>query len=467
MKEYYVTCSQMKILEQNTDAAGLSYYQMMENAGRIAADRIVEITMASPINDAAYMGAETPDAAVPDDGAPAMYPYLLERPIRARVYCGKGNNGGDGFVVARLLQRLGWQVQILLVDGEPATPDAIANWKLAAELGIPMGGIGEAALGEKACAGSSGQANDDAAGPAVIDAAGPAAIAAAEPADIAAADPDVIVDAIYGTGFHGMLREAGATAAAQIAAARDAGARVFALDIPSGMGGDLTDETELDERCVKADVTITFHAKKPVHLQKFAAKYCGQIITADIGIVDPERDAVLGAPGRGDEDWEVSSRGDAGRKVSSRGEATLGAPAQKDASRRTYDPDSGEHYDFDDFVEIISRLRAPDGCPWDRAQTHETLKKYLLEETQEAAEAIDKQDDENFCEELGDVLLQIVLNAQIGKERGAFTIDDVIQGISEKMIRRHPWVFGDMHVDTPEEGEKLWEEIKKKEKEKR
>ena len=124
-------------------------------------------------------------------------------------------------------------------------------------------------------------------------------------------------------------------------------------------------------------------------------------------------------------------------------------------------------YDFDDFVEIISRLRAPDGCPWDRAQTHETLKKYLLEETQEAVEAIDKQDDENFCEELGDVLLQIVLNAQIGKERGAFTIDDVIQGISEKMIRRHPWVFGDMHVDTPEEGEKLWEEIKKKEKEKR
>ena len=436
MKEYYVTCSQMKILEQNTDAAGLSYYQMMENAGRIAADRIVEITMASPINDAAYMGAGTPDVVAPDDGAPAMYPYLLERPIRARVYCGKGNNGGDGFVVARLLQRLGWQVQIILVDGEPTTPDAIANWKLAAELGIPVGGIEETALGEKACAGSSDQKNDDAAAPAA---------------------PDVIVDAIYGTGFHGMLREAGATAAAQIAAARDAGARIFALDIPSGMGGDLTDETELDERCVKADVTITFHAKKPVHLQAFAEKYCGKIITADIGIVDPERDAVLGAPDRGDAVWEASSREDAAQ----------GAPTQKDASRRTYDPDSGEHYDFDDFVEIISRLRAPDGCPWDRAQTHETLKKYLLEETQEAAEAIDKQDDENFCEELGDVLLQIVLNAQIGKERGAFTIDDVIQGISEKMIRRHPWVFGDMHVDTPEEGEKLWEEIKKKEKEKR
>ena len=139
--------------------------------------------------------------------------------------------------------------------------------------------------------------------------------------------------------------------------------------------------------------------------------------------------------------------------------ATSGAAASK-----TYDLDADETYDFTDFVHIISRLRSPEGCPWDRAQTHQTLKKYLLEETQEAADAIDHKDDANFCEELGDVLLQIVLNAQVAKERGAFTIEDVIQGISEKMVRRHPWVFGDMHVDSPEEGEKLWEEIKKKEK---
>ncbi len=396
MIEYSVTCAQMKILEQNTDAAGLSYYQMMENAGRIATDRIVEITMASPINDAQGSGSAK-------ESAPRLYPWALDRPLHACVYCGKGNNGGDGFVVARLLQRQGWQVEIVLVDGGPVTPDAIANWKLAMELGIPMRGI-----------------EDGEGSPA--DALVSNAVAQNTPA------PDVIVDAIYGTGFHGKLRPAGAKAAEEIAAARAAGTRVFALDIPSGMGGDLTDEAELDPRCVRADVTITFHAKKPVHLQPFASEYCGQIITANIGIVDPARDA-----------------------------------AEEEAAK-TYDLDAGETYNFADFVEIISRLRSPEGCPWDRAQTHETLKKYLLEETREAAEAIDNKDDANFCEELGDVLLQIVLNAQVAKERGAFTIEDVIQGISEKMIRRHPWVFGDMHVDSPEEGEKLWEEIKKKEK---
>ena len=341
---------------------------------------------------------------------------MLKRPIRARIYCGKGNNGGDGFVVARLLHQKGWKVEIILVDGEPSTPDAIANWKLAMELGIPMEDRTKDQTKETA---SSVAGSDEA--------------LAGETA------PDVIVDAIYGTGFHGMLRERGAAAAAEIADAKAGGARVFALDIPSGMGGDLTDEGELDSRCARADVTITFHAKKPVHLQPFAADYCGQIITADIGIVDPERAAAL-------------------RDAA---DATSGTEAP--AAKR-FDPESGERYSFDDFVYIVSRLRAPDGCPWDRAQTHETLKKYLLEETQEAAEAIDRKDDENFCEELGDMLLQIVLNAQLGKERDAFNIDDVIQGISEKMIRRHPWVFGDMHVETPEEGERLWEEIKKKEK---
>lgn len=408
MKDYFVSCAQMKVLEQNTDAAGLSYYQMMENAGRIAANRIVEITMASPIDDA-HAEQECPVAKAE---AAARYPWALDRPIRARVYCGKGNNGGDGYVVARLLQRQGWHAEIVQVDGEPATPDAIANCKLAMELGIPMHALDEVAAADAVTC-ENGTAPTDEAGTA----------------------PDVVVDAIYGTGFHGQLREDGAKAAAQIAEARAAGARIFALDIPSGMGGDLTNQAELDSRCVKADVTITFHAKKAVHLQDFAAEYCGEIITADIGIVDPARDAARDA-----------------------------VTPQPDATEKRFDLAAGEHYSFEDFVEIISRLRAPDGCPWDRAQTHETLKKYLLEETQEAADAIDNKDDANFCEELGDVLLQIVLNAQVGKERGAFTIEDVIQGISEKMIRRHPWVFGDMHVDTPEEGEKLWEVIKKKEK---
>lgn len=124
----------------------------------------------------------------------------------------------------------------------------------------------------------------------------------------------------------------------------------------------------------------------------------------------------------------------------------------------------GEPHDFDDFVEVVARLRAPDGCVWDKAQTHETLKKYLVEETQEALDAIDKNDDENLCEELGDVLLQIVLHAQIASERGAFTIDDVIQGISDKMIHRHPWVFGDMEIDTIEDNVDMWEKIKAQEK---
>lgn len=401
MKDYFVSCAQMKFLERNTDAAGLSYYQMMENAGTIAANRIVEITMTSPINDVQMRTARNLDDP---SRSPSRYAYQLERPIRARVYCGKGNNGGDGFVVARLLHRRGWQVSIVLVDGEPSTPDAIVNWELAMGLGIPMEDRTETAPKQTSIAASSET---------------PKAISTAAPGE----PPDVVVDAIYGTGFHGQLRERGAAASAEIADAKAGGARVFALDIPSGMGGDLTEEAELDERCVRADVTITFHAKKPVHLQPFAEKYCGQIITADIGIVDP--------------------------------------------AAKNLDPRLEESYTFEDFVDIVSRLRAPEGCPWDRAQTHQTLKKYLLEETQEAIDAIDSEDDENFCEELGDVLLQIVLNSQLAKERNAFTIDEVIQGISEKMIRRHPWVFGDMHVDTPEEGERLWEEIKRREKQKK
>ena len=88
-----------------------------------------------------------------------------------------------------------------------------------------------------------------------------------------------------------------------------------------------------------------------------------------------------------------------------------------------------------------------------------------IREAQEAVDAMLKGDDENLCEELGDVLLQVVLNAQIGAEDGAFTIDDVIQGISEKMIRRHPWVFGDMEVGSIDENVSLWEQIKQKEKE--
>lgn len=119
---------------------------------------------------------------------------------------------------------------------------------------------------------------------------------------------------------------------------------------------------------------------------------------------------------------------------------------------------------FEDLVHIIEELRSDHGCPWDREQTHESLKKCLADESQEVFDAIDHQDMENLCEELGDVLLQVMLNSQIAKEEGVFTIDDVIDGICRKMIRRHPHVFGDVKVNSPEESLALWNAIKKQEK---
>lgn len=124
-------------------------------------------------------------------------------------------------------------------------------------------------------------------------------------------------------------------------------------------------------------------------------------------------------------------------------------------------------YTYEDFLDIIARLRAPGGCPWDREQTHESLKKCLIEESGEVIDAIDNKDDDNLCEELGDVLLQVVMHAQIAAEEGRFTMGDVVQGVSEKMIRRHPHVFGDVKVSSVEEGLRLWNAVKKQEKERK
>lgn len=119
---------------------------------------------------------------------------------------------------------------------------------------------------------------------------------------------------------------------------------------------------------------------------------------------------------------------------------------------------------FDEFIETIATLRGENGCPWDIEQTHQSLKKCLIDETQEVLDAIDAQDDENLCEELGDVLLQVVMHAQIAAEENRFTIEDVVRTVNEKMIRRHPHVFGDVKVNSLEDQLKLWEEIKKQEK---
>lgn len=125
-------------------------------------------------------------------------------------------------------------------------------------------------------------------------------------------------------------------------------------------------------------------------------------------------------------------------------------------------------YSFDDFREIIARLRAKDGCPWDRVQTHESLRDCIIEEAYEVVEGIDiyqaSGDDSSLCEELGDVLLQVVMHACISEQEGRFTIEDVIQGISEKMIRRHPHVFGAKTGEVSGAVMQSWEEIKRQEK---
>ena len=119
---------------------------------------------------------------------------------------------------------------------------------------------------------------------------------------------------------------------------------------------------------------------------------------------------------------------------------------------------------WSNLLQIISKLRSPEGCPWDRKQTHESLKRFLLEETYELFEAIDGQDASSIKDELGDVLLQVLLHAQIASEQGAFSMEDVIENLSEKLVRRHPHVFGgSVQADTPEEVVKTWDAIKKTE----
>jgi MazG family protein len=119
-----------------------------------------------------------------------------------------------------------------------------------------------------------------------------------------------------------------------------------------------------------------------------------------------------------------------------------------------------KRYSFANLVEIMARLRAPGGCPWDREQSYESLRSYVIEEAYEVVDAIDGQDHRELAEELGDLLLQVVFLAQLGAEDGRFTIDDVVQTICDKLIRRHPHVFGDVSADDPEEVLRNWERIK-------
>ena len=260
--EHFVTCGEMKLLERRGDEAGLSYYQMMENAGTQAAKMIrayCEMTGVKPDEgeDLGKAAAAAPleyRAEVADrHNGTGFYdtPEAVEKPLRVMIFCGSGNNGGDGFVVARLLANAGFKVTVVLVSGDPKTQDAGTNFQLLSDLPvsiITMDGMKEDAL---------------------------------EQGDM----PDVLVDAMFGTGFHGSMRGNALKAAQYINTCHEKhGKKVFALDIPSGLGGDQLKKKKIPCEIIKADYTITFHARKPVHMRRFAARYCGEILVADIGI---------------------------------------------------------------------------------------------------------------------------------------------------------------------------------------
>ena len=117
-----------------------------------------------------------------------------------------------------------------------------------------------------------------------------------------------------------------------------------------------------------------------------------------------------------------------------------------------------------ELIDTVATLRSPQGCPWDREQTHTSLKPFLIEETAELLDSIDDKDDYGICEELGDILLHIIFHSQIAKEEGRFTFDDVVLGINEKLIRRHPHVFGDKTAKNASEVLEIWQAAKRKEK---
>lgn len=121
-------------------------------------------------------------------------------------------------------------------------------------------------------------------------------------------------------------------------------------------------------------------------------------------------------------------------------------------------------YGWEDFLEITRLLRAPGGCPWDMEQTHRSIRRNFLEETYEVLDALDRDDPHDMCEELGDVLMQAAFHAQIEAERGRFTMDDVVDGVSKKLVYRHPHVFGAARADTSEEVLVNWEALKRREK---
>ncbi len=123
-----------------------------------------------------------------------------------------------------------------------------------------------------------------------------------------------------------------------------------------------------------------------------------------------------------------------------------------------------DRYSLEELKEIVAELRGEGGCPWDRTLNYENLKPYIGEETAEVQAAVDKGDMQNLCEELGDVLLQLLLYSDMAEKDGYFSFDDVISGIARKLVRRHPHVYGDVKAETPEEALAIWKAVKAEEK---
>jgi len=120
---------------------------------------------------------------------------------------------------------------------------------------------------------------------------------------------------------------------------------------------------------------------------------------------------------------------------------------------------------FAEMIDIIAKLRGPEGCLWDRKQTLESLVPNILEEAEEVSDAVEAKDMDNLCEELGDLLMVILMKIEIAKEKDLFTYSDVLDGAIKKFVRRHPHVFGDVKVNTPEEALAVWKKMKQEEKE--
>jgi tetrapyrrole methylase family protein/MazG family protein len=223
-----------------------------------------------------------------------------------------------------------------------------------------------------------------------------------------------------------------------------------ALKIDPVEGFQLLDGTDLQP----SDLQITQHI--------FISQVYDQFVASEVKLTLMERLPddytvyIVTAAGSSEEEITAVPLYELDHKVSLNNLTSIYVPPVKDEQIRLQE--------FTKLREIIAQLRGPNGCPWDKEQTHESLKKYLIEESYEVIDAVNSGDLDHLVEELGDVLLQVMLNAQIGEDEGYFSIDDVIKILSEKMIRRHPHVFGSVKVENSDEVLANWQEIKNQEK---